>query len=44
MTDDEGEARVRAAYSSEVDARLREAKRKYNPGNLFRGAQNIPPR
>jgi FAD binding domain/Berberine and berberine like len=43
MTEDEGEARVRAAYSSEVYTRLREAKRKYDPDNLFRGAQNIPP-
>ena len=44
MTEDEGEARVRAAYSAEVYARLRDIKGKFDPGNLFRGAQNIPPR
>jgi FAD/FMN-containing dehydrogenase len=43
MTEDEG-ARVRAAYPDEVYARLREVKRKFDPGNLFHGAQNIPPR
>ena len=44
MTEDEGEARVRAAYPSEVYARLRDVKSKFDPGNLFHGAQNIPPR
>jgi FAD binding domain-containing protein/berberine-like enzyme len=44
MTDDEGEARVRAAYGEQVYARLREVKRKFDPGNLFHGARNIPPR
>lgn len=44
MTEDEGDARVRAAYPDEVYARLREVKRKFDPGNLFHGAQNIPPR
>ena len=43
MTEDEGEARVRAAYGA-VYARLRDIKSKFDPGNLFRGAQNIPPR
>jgi len=44
MTEDEGDARVRAAYPDEVYARLREVKRKFDPGNLFHGVQNIPPR
>ena len=44
MTEDEGEARVRAAYGERVYARLRDIKSKFDPGNLFRGAQNIPPR
>ena len=44
MTEDEGAARVRAAYGERVYARLRDIKSKFDPGNLFRGAQNIPPR
>lgn len=44
MTDDEGEARVRAAYGDRLYARLREIKAKFDPANLFHGAQNIPPR
>jgi len=44
MTEDEGEARVRAAYSAEVYVRLRDVKTRFDPGNLFHGAQNIPPR
>ena len=44
MTEDEGEARVRAAYGERVYARLRDVKSKLDPGNLFHGAQNIPPR
>jgi FAD/FMN-containing dehydrogenase len=44
MTEDEGEARVRAAYGEEVYARLRDVKTKFDLGNLFRGAQNVPPR
>jgi FAD/FMN-containing dehydrogenase len=44
MTEDEGEARVRAAYPADVYARLRDVKSKFDPGNLFHGAQNIPPR
>jgi FAD/FMN-containing dehydrogenase len=43
MTEDEGEARVRAAFPAAVYARLREGKSNFDPGNLFHGAQNIPP-
>jgi hypothetical protein len=42
MMDDEGEARVRAAYGPNYD-RLAAAKRAYDPANLFRVNQNIPP-
>jgi FAD/FMN-containing dehydrogenase len=44
MTEDEGEARVRAAYGEDVYARLRDIKTRFDPGNLFHGSQNIPPR
>jgi FAD/FMN-containing dehydrogenase len=40
---DEGEARVRAAYPGPTWDRLREIKRRYDPDNLFRLNQNIPP-
>lgn len=40
---DEGEARVRAAYPGSVWRRLQEIKSRYDPGNLFRLNQNIPP-
>jgi FAD/FMN-containing dehydrogenase len=43
MTEDEGQARVHAAYGDKVYARLREIKADFDPGNLFRGAKNIPP-
>jgi FAD/FMN-containing dehydrogenase len=40
---DEGEARVRAAYPGSTWDRLTEIKRRYDPGNVFRRNQNIPP-
>ena len=42
MMDDEGEARVRAAYGGNYD-RLATVKKKYDPANLFRVNQNIRP-
>jgi FAD/FMN-containing dehydrogenase len=44
MTEDEGDARVRAAYGDRLYARLAEVKAKFDPNNLFHGAQNIAPR
>jgi FAD/FMN-containing dehydrogenase len=40
---DEGVARVRAAYPGETWDRLVAVKRRYDPTNLFRLNQNIPP-
>jgi FAD/FMN-containing dehydrogenase len=40
---DESEARVRAAYPGATWDRLRAIKAKYDPSNLFRLNQNIPP-
>ena len=42
MMDDEGEARVRAAYGGNYE-RLSVLKKKYDPENLFRVNQNIHP-
>jgi len=39
----EGEARVREAYPGSTWDRLVAIKRRYDPGNLFRLNQNIPP-
>ena len=41
---DEGEARIRAAYPGSTWDRLRQIKARYDPTNLFRLNQNIPPR
>jgi FAD/FMN-containing dehydrogenase len=40
---DEGPERVRAAYPGATWDRLREVKRRYDPTNLFRLNQNVPP-
>jgi hypothetical protein len=41
---DEGEARVRAAYPGAIWDRLTAIKSRYDPTNLFRLNQNIPPK
>jgi FAD/FMN-containing dehydrogenase len=40
---DEGPAAVRAAYPGSTWTRLQEIKRRYDPTNLFRRNQNVPP-
>jgi hypothetical protein len=40
---DEGEERVRAAYPGQTWERLAAVKSRYDPTNLFRLNQNIPP-
>jgi FAD/FMN-containing dehydrogenase len=40
---DEGPERVRDAYPPETYARLADVKRRYDPTNLFRLNQNVPP-
>ncbi|MGZ9277324.1 MAG: BBE domain-containing protein, partial [Candidatus Limnocylindrales bacterium] len=40
---DEGEAGVRAAYPGATWDRLAHIKRRYDPTNLFRRNQNVPP-
>ena len=41
--EDEGEARIRAAYPSGAYERLAEIKRRYDPSNVFHRNQNIAP-
>jgi hypothetical protein len=41
---DEGDAHVRAAYPGATWERLKQIKAKYDPENLFRLNQNIPPK
>ena len=43
LTEEEGNARVRAAYGDANFDRLVELKNKYDPQNIFRLNQNIPP-
>jgi FAD/FMN-containing dehydrogenase len=40
---DEPEARVRAAYPGKTWDRLAAIKARYDPGNVFRSTQNVPP-
>ncbi|MEO5318669.1 FAD-binding oxidoreductase [Arthrobacter sp. CC3] len=40
---DEGQARVRAAFGDENFTRMSRVKREFDPDNVFRGNQNIPP-
>jgi FAD/FMN-containing dehydrogenase len=40
---DEGETRVHDAYPDATWERLADVKRRYDPTNLFRGNQNVPP-
>jgi FAD/FMN-containing dehydrogenase len=42
MMEDEGEERIRASYRGNYD-RLMRVKKRYDPDNLFRINQNIPP-
>jgi FAD/FMN-containing dehydrogenase len=43
LTGDEPIERVRAAFGDEAFERLQALKRQYDPGNVLRRNQNIPP-
>ena len=43
MQADEPVERVRAAFGAETFERLQTVKRQYDPGNVLRFNQNIPP-
>jgi FAD/FMN-containing dehydrogenase len=43
FVNDEGPERVRAAYPGRTYERLTQVKRRYDPANLFRLNQNVPP-
>jgi FAD/FMN-containing dehydrogenase len=43
MQADEPIERVRAAFGDEAFGRLQELKARYDPGNVLRRNQNIPP-
>jgi FAD/FMN-containing dehydrogenase len=43
MQADEPIERVRAAFGDEAFGRLQELKTRYDPGNVLRRNQNIPP-
>jgi FAD/FMN-containing dehydrogenase len=40
---DEGQARVRAGFGASNYDRLARIKADWDPGNVFRGNQNVPP-
>ena len=43
MQADEPHERVRAAFGDEAFERLQQLKKRYDPGNVLRRNQNIPP-
>jgi FAD/FMN-containing dehydrogenase len=43
FVNDEGAERIHDIYPDETYRRLAEIKRRYDPGNVFRLNQNVPP-